>query len=66
MLNIQVLRENSEFVIDRLKVKNFDAKKIVAEIIELDNNRKTNQAERDNLQSTLNNISKQIGICFKE
>lgn len=66
MLNIQVLRENANLVTERLKIKNFDAEDIIAKIIDIDNKRKANQAERDGMQNQLNNISKQIGICFKE
>jgi seryl-tRNA synthetase len=66
MLNIQILRENADLVTERLKIKNFDAKDIISQILDIDNKRKANQTERDNMQNQLNNISKQIGICFKE
>ena len=32
MLQIQLIRENPQFVIDRLKVKHFDAEAIISEI----------------------------------
>ena len=36
MLQIQLIRENPQFVIDRLKVKHFDAEGIISEISQLD------------------------------
>jgi seryl-tRNA synthetase len=66
MLNIQVIRDNSEYVIERLRVKHFDASKHVYEILDLDKRRKQNQANRDSLQNEMNEISKQIGQMFKD
>ena len=36
MLTLKLLREQPDFVIERLAVKNFDAKEIVAKILEAD------------------------------
>lgn len=66
MLNIKFIRENRDLVIERLKIKNFDAKEIINEIIRLDDLRKQTQAEQDKLQSEINTISKKIGQLFKE
>ena len=66
MLNIHVLRDNPEHVIERLRIKNLDASKIVYEIISLDDKRKANQMKRDGLQSQLNSISKQIGQLYHQ
>ena len=40
MLTLKVIRENPEFVIERLAVKNFDARAIVEQVIALDDRRK--------------------------
>ena len=66
MLNIKFIRENHDLVIERLKIKNFDAKEIIKEIIRLDDLRKQTQAEQDKLQSEINAISKEIGQMFNE
>ena len=66
MLQIQLLRENPQEVIDRLKIKNFDATELVAEIRELDSeNRNLKKRIDDNLMSQ-NQGAKKIGQLFKE
>jgi len=66
MLHIQTLREKPDFVIERLKVKNFDATKIVNEILVLDVEiRNLKKLLDDNLMQQ-NKLSKEIGLLFKE
>ena len=43
MLNLKFIQENKETVIERLAVKNFDARESVEKIIALDNQRKSLQ-----------------------
>lgn len=66
MLTLALIREETEEVIRRLKVKNFDAENIVSRIVELDKNRRSLQHLQDTKQAELNTISKEIGIHFKE
>jgi seryl-tRNA synthetase len=66
MLTINLIREKREFVIDRLKVKNFDAKTIIDNILALDLLRRETQTKTDLLQSEMNKISKEIGSLMKE
>ena len=47
MLTLKLLRENPEFVIAKLAVKNFDAREIVEKINVLDQNRRALQTELD-------------------
>lgn len=47
MLTLKLLREEPEFVIKKLAVKNFDAREIVGKIVELDQNRRTLQTQLD-------------------
>ncbi len=47
MLTLKLLRENTDFVVERLAVKNFDAREIVEKIIALDEKRRTLQVELD-------------------
>ncbi len=61
MLNLKFIQENKETVIERLAVKNFDARESVEKIIELDNLRKSLQQEAENKQAQMNIIAKQIG-----
>ena len=66
MLTINLIRENSDFVIKRLKVKQFDAAKIVSQIVLLDNKKRELQNKVNSKQNELNLLSKNIGILFKE
>ncbi len=66
MLTLKQIRENSEEVIRRLKVKNFDAEEIVGRILATDERRRAIQTETDSKQSELNRRSKEIGALFKE
>ncbi len=65
MLTINLIRENPEFVIERLGVKNFDAAAIVNNILTLDRRRRELQSQSDGIQSELNTLSKQIGLMMK-
>lgn len=66
MLTIKQLREQPDFVVERLAVKNFEAKEIIEKIIALDDIRKTSQTGMDTALSSQNNIAKQIGILLKK
>ncbi|MCK5823321.1 MAG: serine--tRNA ligase [Bacteroidales bacterium] len=65
MLTIKYIREQKEEVISKLAIKNFNAKEIINEIIEIDEFRKTSQLNLDNSNSELNKLSKEIGNFFK-
>jgi len=66
MITIKYLRENTELVVNRLKIKNFDAQAIADKIIQIDDLRKETQSKLDNCLAESNIISKQIGLLFKE
>ncbi|MGN0010763.1 MAG: serine--tRNA ligase, partial [Marinilabiliaceae bacterium] len=66
MLTLKLIQEQKDFVIERLKVKNFDATAIVDEIIALDNQRKQQQTESEAIQQKMNAISKSVGQLMKE
>ncbi len=61
MLNLKFIQENKDTVIERLAVKNFDARESVEKIITLDNLRKSLQQEAESKQAQMNGIAKQIG-----
>ncbi|MDE3237039.1 MAG: serine--tRNA ligase [Bacteroidota bacterium] len=61
MLQVQVLRNNPEWVKERLAVKHFKQPELVDEIIALDDERKRTQSEYDTTQAKVNAASKEIG-----
>ena len=66
MLQINYITENQEEVIEKLKIKNFDASKILPVLNELNNSRKKLQRELDDTLAEANKIAKSIGQLFKE
>ncbi len=65
MIQISAIRENSESVIKRLAVKNFDAKEIIAKILSIDEKKRRTQNELDQLLSRQNALAKQVGELYK-
>jgi len=66
MLTINLIREKKDFIIERLKVKNFDAEEIINKILDLDITRREIQSLSDSMQGEMNRISKEIGSMIKE
>ena len=66
MLSLKSLRENPQAIIERLKVKNFDAKPIVDKVLELDEKRRALQVESDNLLSEQKKKAAEIGGLMKQ
>jgi seryl-tRNA synthetase len=66
MLQLNYIRENKEEAIERLAIKNFDAKAILEQVLELDNDRRKTQNELDSLLNEANIIAKQVGDLFKQ
>ncbi|MBL7112124.1 MAG: serine--tRNA ligase [Bacteroidales bacterium] len=65
MLTLPYIHSHKAQIIDKLRIKNFDASEIIEKIIETDNSRKNLQASSDQLQSKLNEKSKEVGQLFK-
>ncbi len=65
MLTLRFIQENRDFIIERLKIKNFDAAEIISQVLELDKKRRSTQTSMDNNQAELNKLSKEIGQLFK-
>jgi seryl-tRNA synthetase len=65
MLTLRFIQENRDFIIERLKIKNFDATKITDQILALDKERRSTQAAMDDNKAELNKLSKEIGKFFK-
>ena len=66
MLQLKLLREKPEFVVERLAVKNFDAKEIVDQILACDRDRRAAQSELDSLLQQQKARASQIGVLMKE
>ncbi len=66
MLTLQFINENPEHVIERLAVKNFDAREPIMRVVELDKQRRAAQKERDDNASQLNKMASQIGALMKQ
>ncbi|MFN5704442.1 MAG: serine--tRNA ligase [bacterium] len=65
MLQVPFIRENREFVIERLQRKNFKAIELVDVIIELDEKRRSYQNQSDNVASEANQLDKQVGELMR-
>ena len=65
MLQLSALRERTEYVIQRLSVKNLDAKPVVEKILGIDEERRKVQTELDQLLNQQNTIAKKVGELYK-
>jgi len=65
MLTIQQLENDTEKVIELIKIKNFDAGEYIEGVIKLNNKRKDLKNKSDNLAAQMNQLSKEIGQLFK-
>ncbi|MCD6112328.1 MAG: serine--tRNA ligase [Bacteroidales bacterium] len=66
MLQISNIKKNTQEVIDKLSVKNFEATDIINKLLSIDNDRKIIQKTLDDKLSESKTISKEIGKLFKE
>lgn len=66
MLTLQVIKENPEFVIERLAVKGFDGRETIGKIIDTDAERRRLQTLCDAEASRLKKLSASIGSLMKE
>ena len=67
MLTLPYIRENKERILAGLETRNYpqDIKASLDQIIDLDDRRKANQAERDDSLSQVNRLSKEIGTLYQ-
>jgi len=66
MLQVNLLRQHTDWVKERLAVKNFKQPELVDTIVALDDERKKLQGEFDLIQSKINSSSKDIGELMKK
>ncbi len=66
MLTLKLLREQPDFVIEKLAVKNFDAAETVAKILKADELRRSYQTQMDSILAEQNQKAKEIGGLMKQ
>ncbi len=66
MLLPRFILNNAQFVVDRLKIKNFDAKELVENFVKIDNIKRELQTKVEDLKAEQNQNAKQIGILFRQ
>jgi len=65
MLQVSKIAEHKDEYIQALKKRNFDAASVFTKILELDETRRSTQAQLDDTLATSNKLSKEIGLLFK-
>lgn len=65
MIQLSILRTDSENIIKRLAVKNIDASAIVKNILMLDDDRRSKQKQLDDNLAEANQIAKEVGELFR-
>lgn len=65
MLQIAYIRENQEKVVKALAKRNLDAAEMIQNVIDLDEKRRSNQVELDNILAESNKLSKEIGELMR-
>lgn len=66
MISLNTIKDNPETIIARLALKNFDAREMIASIIQTDEKRRELQFARDKALNEAGEISKNIGMLFKQ
>ena len=64
MLQVNFIRQNVEFVKERLSVKNFSNLSVVDKVVELDEQVRKLKVESESLQANINAASKEIGMLM--
>jgi seryl-tRNA synthetase len=64
MLQLAMIRQQPDFIKERLRIKNFDASAAIDSILTLDEKRKKLQLELESAQAGLNTISREIGLMM--
>ena len=65
MLTLQQIKADPELIVERLAVKGFDGKEVIARVLELDTNRRSLQLDNDNKAAELNKLAASIGAHMK-
>lgn len=65
MLTLNQIREKPDEIVERLRIKNFEAGRIIAEVLDLDKNRRSLKNMLDTKQAEVNLLSKNIGEMMR-
>ncbi|MFV9483732.1 serine--tRNA ligase [Christiangramia sp. ASW11-125] len=65
MLQVSKIAEHKDEYIQALKKRNFEAEAVFDKILDLDETRRSTQAQLDDTLATSNKLSKEIGLMFK-
>ena len=66
MLTLKMLRDDPKGVVEKLKIKNFDAQPIVDKVVELDRLRRNLQTESDAILASQKKKAEEIGALMKQ
>ena len=66
MLQIQFIRENADLIIDKLKVRNIDAKATISSVLEVDKKLREAKTDFESQKAQANSLAKSIGDLFKQ
>ena len=66
MLKLAAINENPQSIVERLKVKHFDAQQLINDILELDKTRRAAQTQFDRNGAELKKAAARIGALMKE
>ncbi|MBQ9400602.1 MAG: serine--tRNA ligase [Bacteroidales bacterium] len=66
MLTLKALRDDPQLIVEKLKIKNFDAQPIVDKVLELDRRRRALQTESDALLADQKKLAAEIGALMKQ
>ncbi len=66
MLTLQAIKENPDYIVERLAVKGFDGKGAINEVLELDAERRRLQARTDSDAAQLKKLAASIGALMKK
>ena len=66
MLTLAAIKENPQAIVERLKVKHFDAQQLINDILELDKTRRAAQTQFDRNGAELKKAAARIGALMKE
>ncbi len=65
MLTLQQIKADPDRIVERLAVKGFDGKEVIAKVLKLDDERRALQLQNDNQAAELNKLSATIGAHMK-
>lgn len=66
MLTLKLLREDPEYVIERLSIRNIDGTSLVGQILEADTNRRAAQTQADALIAEQKKMASEIGPLMQQ